>query len=96
MQPTEAILELLRKRERLMLAGNGQHFEGLDYIAGLGFLHFFGDTGLNEETARDVIDDSAVLDIVREYFRRKARVFSEIDLPTDTDVLAYVTTHPNI
>ena len=79
-----------------MLAGNGQHFEGLDYIAGMGFLHFFGDTGLNEETSRNAIEDATVLDLVREYFRRKARIFSELDLPTDTDVLAYMTANPNI
>lgn len=96
MQPSEGILELLRQRGRLMLAGNGQYFEGLDYIAGMGFLRFFGDTGLNEETSRNVIPDAAVLDLVREYFRRKARIFSELDLPTDADVLAYMTTNPNI
>lgn len=96
MEPSEGILEFLRQRGRLMLAGNGQHFEGLDYIAGMGFLHFFGDTGLNEETSRNAIEDATVLDLVREYFRRKARIFSELDLPTDTDVLAYMTANPNI
>ena len=96
MEPTEGILDFVRRRERLMLAGNGQHFEGLDYIAGMGFLHFFGDSGLNEETSRNIIADAAVLDLVREYFRRKARIFSELDLPTDADVLAYMTANPNI
>lgn len=94
--PTDGMLTLLRERGRLMLAGNGQFFEGLDYLPELGFLHFYGDSGLNQETSRLIVAEPEVLELLRAYFRRKAQLFSELELPTDAEVLAYMTTHINI
>ena len=94
MDPTQGILDQVRQRGRLWLAGNGQYFEGIDYVASAGFLHFFGDSGLNEETARDVIGDAKVLELVRAYVRRQAAPLHE--LATDADVLAYMVANPRL
>ena len=84
------LLDEVRQTGRLMMAGNGQYFEGIDHLPAIGFIYFYGETPTNQETVRDRIDDSRALELIRRYCDDHLKVPGALTSPSDAEALVYL------
>jgi hypothetical protein len=71
--PRDVVLGLLRNRGRVMLEGNREYFDGIDYVPPNEFIKFGGDSMTNTEEYRYQINEQeAYLLLLLAYWRSKA------------------------
>jgi hypothetical protein len=68
------ILDLIKAKGKLILAGNREYFEVIEYVGG-NFINYGGDTVANTEEYREIIPDEKALDKICYYYRGKAKIF---------------------
>jgi hypothetical protein len=83
------ILDLIKAKGQLILAGNREYFDVIEYVGG-NFINYGGDTVANQEEYREIIPEEKALDKICYYYRDKAKIFGNKDLPALEDVYNYM------
>jgi 2',3'-cyclic-nucleotide 2'-phosphodiesterase (5'-nucleotidase family) len=83
------ILDKIKKRGTLTLAGNKEYYEVLEFNNG-NFISYGGDTISNIEEYRNLITDDQALEKICNYYRDKAKTFGNKSLSELTDVYNYM------
>jgi hypothetical protein len=83
------ILDLIKAKGKLILAGNREYFDIIEYTGG-NFINYGGDTVANQEEYRGIITQEKALDKICYYYRDKAKILGNKDLPALEDVYNYM------
>ena len=91
-QPKNVLLGWLRERGQVILAGNREYFDCIDFVPPDRFVHYGGDSVTNEEEYRHDIDEQEAYLLLLRYWRDEAARFGGRVLVTEQDVAEYVKT----
>ena len=83
------ILNWFRKKGELILQGNREYYETLEFLNGK-YIYRYGDTMINEDTEVKEIAESEVLAYLKSHIAGKAKLWAKIDIKTSEDIWKYI------
>jgi len=86
------LLQWLRTRGRVTLAGNREYFDCVEYVPPARFVRFGGDSMTNEEEYRHEVDEQEVYLLLLRHWRDEATRFGGPEPITEESVAEYVKT----
>lgn len=89
-QPKDVLLGWLRGRGQVILAGNREYFDCIDFMPPDRFIRYGGDSMTNEEECRHEIDEQEAYLLLLRYWRDESTRFGGPELPTEESVAEYV------
>ena len=89
-----AILDLVKKQKELILTGNREYYEILEFSSNEWIL-IFGDTMINQETGRNIVTEHKALEIIMKFYIDKFITFypKHSTTVTDEEILKYMKEH---
>lgn len=91
-QPKDVLLGWLRERGQVILTGNREYFDCIDFVPPERFVRYGGDSVTNREEYRHDIDEQEAYLLLLRYWRDEATRFGGPELVTEWEVAEYVTT----
>jgi hypothetical protein len=83
------ILQIIKDKNSLILAGNREYYEILDYARGQFVLHG-GDTLSNQEEYRHLISEEEALEKICNYYRNRSFTYPNYTINSREEILAYM------
>ena len=88
-QADAKILNWFRKKGELILQGNREYYETLEFLNGK-YIYRYGDTMINEDIEVKEIAESEVLSYLKSHIADKAKLWAKMDIKTSEEIWNYI------
>ena len=88
-QADALILNWFRKNGKLVLQGNREYYETLEFANGK-YIYRYGDSMINEDTEVKEIAESEVMAYLKSHISGKAKLWAKRDISSPEDIWKYI------